>query len=80
MVFFYGLTHPKCQGIITGAIETLQDITEHKMAEETLRSEVAYLEQTLKERSYFQSIIGKTVKCRKYIIFLRTLQTRIQPS
>jgi len=72
-LFFTASPIRNARGIITGAIETLQDITEHKMAEETLRSEVAYLEQTLKERSYFQSIIGKNSKMQEIYNLLENL-------
>ena len=64
-LFFTASPIRNSRGIITGAIETLQDITEHKKAEEALRSEVSYLEQTLKERSHFQNIIGKSSKMQE---------------
>ena len=72
-LFFTASPILNARGIKTGAIETLQDITERKIAEETLRSEVAFLEQTLKERSYFQSIIGKSNKMQKIYSLLENL-------
>ncbi len=72
-LFFTASPIINSRGIITGAIETLQDVTERKIAEEALRSEVAYLEQTLKERSYFQSIIGKSSKMQEIYNLLENL-------
>ncbi len=48
------------EGRITGAIETVQDVTERKLAEDALRHEVADLEQELKGRHKFQSMIGQS--------------------
>jgi len=72
-LFFTASPLRNAHGVITGAIETLQDITERKIAEESLRSEVAFLEQTLKERSYFQSIIGKSNKMQEIYNLLENL-------
>ncbi len=72
-LFFTASPICNARGVKTGAIETLQDITERKIAEETLRSEVAFLEQTLKERSYFQSIIGKSNKMQEIYSLLENL-------
>ncbi len=72
-LFFTAAPLKDSNGNITGAIETLQDITDRKQAELALRSEIANLEQELKERYHFQSIIGKSRKMQKVYNLLENL-------
>jgi len=72
-LFFTASPLRNAGGGITGAIETLQDITDRKNAEESLRAEVAQLEQTLKGRFHFESIIGKSQKMQEIYSLLENL-------
>ena len=61
------------RGVISGSIETMQDVTERKMAEEMLRSELAGLEHELRERHTFQNIIGKSGKMQELYSLIENL-------
>jgi two-component system, NtrC family, response regulator HydG len=61
------------QGVIIGAVETLQDVTQRKEAEQDLRCELAGLEQELKGRFRFESIIGKSSCMQKMYALLENL-------
>lgn len=72
-LFFTASPLRNMQGEINGAIETLQDVTKRKLAEEALRSELADLELELKGRYRFQSIIGKSESMQKLYNLLEDL-------
>lgn len=72
-LFFTASPLTDFEGNITGAIETLQDVTERKLAEEALRTEVANLERELKERYHFQSILGKNRKMQQIYCLIEDL-------
>ena len=52
-VYFTASPLKNIRGRVIGAIETLQDVTQRKEAEEELRCELAGLEQELKGRFHF---------------------------
>ncbi|MCP4714907.1 MAG: PAS domain-containing protein, partial [Deltaproteobacteria bacterium] len=72
-LFFTASPLHDAEGRITGAIETLQDISARKLAEEALLCEVATLEQELKGRSQFQSMIGKSKEMQEVYSLLENL-------
>jgi len=72
-VYFTASPLKNIRGEVTGAIETLQDVTQRKEAEEDLRCELAGLEQELKGRFRFQSIIGKSSCMQKMYALLENL-------
>ena len=72
-VYFTASPLKNIRGRVIGAIETLQDVTQRKEAEEELRCELAGLEQELKGRFRFQSIIGQSSCMRKMYALLDDL-------
>ena len=72
-VYFTASPLKNIRGDIIGAIETLQDVTQRKEAEEELRCELAGLEQELKGRFQFQNIIGKSSGMQKMYALLEDL-------
>jgi len=72
-VYFTASPLKTMRGEVVGAIETLQDVTQRKEAEEELRCELAGLEQELKGRFRFESIIGKSNSMQKMYALLNDL-------
>jgi len=72
-VYFTASPLKNMHGEVIGAIETLQDVTQRKEAEEDLRCELAGLEQELKGRFRFESIIGKSSCMQKMYALLKNL-------